>query len=65
MSTDESYEAVQLTPLGRNGQPEEVGRMVEFLLSDNAAFVTGASFVIDGGYTGVDYIMKKENDSLG
>ncbi|WP_272927723.1 hypothetical protein [Pseudarthrobacter sp. ATCC 49987] len=36
-----------------------------FLLGADASFINGASIVADGGYTGVDYFMKKENDSLG
>jgi len=64
MSTEESYEAAGLTPLRRNGLPGEVASLVEFLLSDAASFISGSSLVIDGGYTCVDYIMKKENDAL-
>ena len=64
MSTEESYEATQLTPLGRNGTPQDVAELAKFLLSDAAGFITGANYVIDGGYTGVDSIMKKENDAL-
>jgi NAD(P)-dependent dehydrogenase (short-subunit alcohol dehydrogenase family) len=65
MSTEESYDAVELTPLGRIGRTDEIAHTVSFLLSDKASFVSGASWVVDGGYTGVDYIMKKENDGLG
>jgi NAD(P)-dependent dehydrogenase (short-subunit alcohol dehydrogenase family) len=41
------------TPLGRLGRPEEIGRLVRFLLSDDASFVHGAAYVADGGVTAV------------
>ena len=39
------------TPLGRLAQPEDVASVVRFLLSDDAAYVTGTSVVVDGGMT--------------
>ena len=38
-------------PMGRLGTPEEIADAVLYLASDAAAFVTGSSFVIDGGLT--------------
>ncbi|GAA2832637.1 NAD(P)-dependent dehydrogenase (short-subunit alcohol dehydrogenase family) [Aminobacter aminovorans] len=43
--------AVELTPLGRVGEPEDVAYGVLYLASDESGFVTGTELVIDGGYT--------------
>ena len=36
-------------PLGRVGQPAEIARLILFLLSDEAGWITGATYAIDGG----------------
>ena len=38
-------------PIGRMGQPDEIAYAALYLASDEAAFVTGSAFVIDGGWT--------------
>lgn len=38
-------------PLGRLGRAEEIAPTIAFLASDDASFITGAAFVVDGGFT--------------
>ena len=38
-------------PMKRMAKPEEVGKLAAFLLSDDASFMTGGCYTIDGGYT--------------
>jgi len=42
---------LSMTPLGRDGKPEEVAYGVLYLASDESSFVTGSELVIDGGFT--------------
>ena len=41
----------QHLPMGRLAQPEEIANLVAFLASDEASFMTGSAYVIDGGLT--------------
>jgi len=42
-------EAEREIPLGRMGAPLEVARVVSFLLSEQASYITGATIRVDGG----------------
>jgi meso-butanediol dehydrogenase/(S,S)-butanediol dehydrogenase/diacetyl reductase len=49
-------------PLGRLGKPEEVAALFAFLASDEAKFITGQYFVIDGGEIAGGLASQKESD---
>ncbi len=38
-------------PVGRVGRPEDIASLVLYLISDDAGFITGANFIVDGGMT--------------
>ena len=44
-------ELVKGIPMGRPGQPDEIGPLAVFLASEGSSYVTGATLLIDGGYT--------------
>jgi NAD(P)-dependent dehydrogenase (short-subunit alcohol dehydrogenase family) len=47
----EMFEKLSKTqPIGRMGQPEEIAKLVLYLCSDEANFITGSDFAIDGGF---------------
>lgn len=55
MPSREAAEAavIAMHPIGRLGEPTEIGGGVVYLCSSEASFVTGSEFVIDGGFTAV------------
>lgn len=51
LSPERREMVLRMTPLGRDGKPEEIGYGVLYLASDESSFVTGSELVIDGGFT--------------
>jgi NAD(P)-dependent dehydrogenase (short-subunit alcohol dehydrogenase family) len=52
LESDETLarQLIDMHPIGRLGQPEEVAELIVWLSSDAASFVTGAYYPVDGGY---------------
>src|SRR4051794_19821599 len=42
---------VQMVPMGRPGEPDELAPLAVYLAGDGSRYMTGATLVIDGGYT--------------
>lgn len=59
--TEEEAAASLNTPIGRGGTPEEVAHMNVFLASEQASYITGQLFVVDGGNTLQEYKGPKES----
>ncbi|MEZ5936539.1 MAG: SDR family oxidoreductase [Alphaproteobacteria bacterium] len=55
--TDEAVrqKILSRTPLGRCGEPEEMAKVVAFLASDDASYITGQCVYADGGRLGLNY----------
>ena len=52
MDDDEARNRIlRRVPMGRPGRPEEVAAVAVFLASDQASYVTGATYIADGGET--------------
>jgi len=51
MDANARQQRIAMHPVGRFGKPEDIAGLAVFLASDEAAWITGAGFPVDGGYT--------------
>lgn len=50
MSEEVKQQTISNIPLQRIGKPEDIAHMVTFLASDKSSYITGQTFVVDGGW---------------
>ncbi len=47
-------ESLRLIPMARWGEPEEIAKVIGYMCSDDAAYITGVTIVVDGGRAGAE-----------
>ncbi len=57
---EQEFEAPNWTPIERIAQPYEVAEVVYFLSDKNSSFINGENITIDGGYSNISILLKKE-----
>lgn len=65
MLTEAAIEnAPKMTPLGRMADVQELVDLIMFLASTKASYISGTTIVFDGGYSQIDYTLKKEAEAV-
>ena len=54
-SSQSMSHSTDITPLGRLGTPDEIAKVIEFLCSDGASFISGVDILVDGGMVGMTH----------
>ena len=57
MATDKQamHKILSRTPMGRAGEPDEIGKVAVFLASDDSSYMTGEIVYVDGGRLALNY----------
>jgi NAD(P)-dependent dehydrogenase (short-subunit alcohol dehydrogenase family) len=58
---DKRHAALSRTPMGRMGEPEEIGRAAVFLATEDSSYMTGQTIYLDGGRLALNYTVPVED----